>query len=52
MLNAHHDTDVNDNETEQSYKEDADKWKKRGTECKISVVRGREIITLIHCKTR
>ena len=30
MLNAHHDTDINDNEKVQSYEEDPDKWKKRG----------------------
>ena len=30
MLNAHRDTDINDNEKVQSYEEDPDKWKKRG----------------------
>ncbi|XP_048756033.2 cytochrome P450 3A6-like [Ostrea edulis] len=30
MLNAHHDNDVNDDEAEQTYKGDADKWRKRG----------------------
>ena len=30
MLNAHHDTDVNDNEKVQRYEEALAKWKKRG----------------------
>ena len=30
MLNAHHDTDINDNEKVQSYEGDPDKWKRRG----------------------
>ena len=30
MMNAHLDTDVNDNEKVQSYEGDPDKWKRRG----------------------
>lgn len=31
MLNAHRDTDVNEDQNAQSYEEGTDKWKQRGT---------------------
>lgn len=50
MLNAHHDNDVNDDEAEQTYKGDADKWRKRGTEYTYGIIV--KIRILEHCKIR
>lgn len=48
MLNAHHDTDVNEDQKAQTYEEGADKWKQRGTVYFYFIVLDIQMDT-VHC---